>query len=960
MMNPVAATTAALPDTPNGDSGGGGNVNSSASQSQVPPPQIPPFYDITRHNLGALHSFVKAILSTAAFISIDTEFTGLGSSGKTKSQNLAERYTALKDVASTHALVSLGITVFQSITPKVPTMTTSVISTKPQSEYMAHNLNFLLLCMKSHTISPMSMGFLVDNGFDFNRQYREGIPYMPGDDSDTEMSLGTPNALMRDLFAHILDLKVPVVVHNGLLDLMFVYNAFYASLPATLEAFIADLSDMFKGGLMDTKYIADFVSREKASFLAYLFRKYEREAFATGRIKVTMPERVKSPPIGTEGDPSMQSATMSYRKLTKTSKDLPGTVKAKKDDNKPFCSQYAYHGYCVNGRGCPKSHDLDLILDEESANNLKRRRKDTVKNASASETASAVGDSKEPGKVDEDETAQLERDSKRAKIGVEMDKDEVNRSSIAATPSKTPQIINNDVANIGTPTRPIVSTETTKTTTAISTTPIAPVSTPSSTSALFETYHSACFDAYMTGFVFCRQLWVYPDAVTEHVNKMYLMGKDRGLVVAKSAFAAFSVGHLNKTKGRGKGYLPMQKTYDVIIVGAGISGLIAARKCLDAGLDLLVLEARDRVGGRTYTRDVKGAKVDMGGTWFNLQTQHHISSLLQELDLHAFLPHTVGDNVIELESGKPVRYVGEIPGVSSMSLLDAHVGTLQLDWMRSSVPVEDPGAAKDAYKWDSMTVADWVRRNVWTRTAKKMMDLVVRTLLGCDPEEVSLLFFLFYVNSWKGLKSLLETSGAQNMRLEEGAQSISLKLASLLPSSRLILSSAVHTLDRSSADGSVTVFTTSTNIPYRAKSVILATPPTQYLKIKWTPSLPARKLHLFEKWSAMGFFSKAVCIYDTPFWRDAGYSGLASSHGGPLTLVYDTSSTDGSKASLTCFTTSGPGREWADLSPDDRRNQVLSHLKTLFGGDERLANPITYLEHDWSKEEFIGGCPDLL
>ena len=85
---------------------------------------------------------------------------------------------------------------------------------------------------------------------------------------------GTSSTIMRDLFITILRLHIPIVVHNGFLDLMFIYRAFYASLPPKIEGFVADLAEMTaKGGLFDTKYIAEFVTREKASYLAYLYRK---------------------------------------------------------------------------------------------------------------------------------------------------------------------------------------------------------------------------------------------------------------------------------------------------------------------------------------------------------------------------------------------------------------------------------------------------------------------------------------------------------------------------------------------------------------------------------------------------------------------------------------------------------------------------------------------------------------
>lgn len=126
-------------------------------------------------------------------------------------------------------------------------------------------------------MSPSSCAFLAGNGFDFNVQFRNGIVYEPGNDPSDEDATAkrhTPGAILRSLVTHILSLNKPIIVHNGLLDLMFIYQALYAELPKDLGTFVADMTELFPGGLYDTKYIADYVTREKASFLSYLYRKW--------------------------------------------------------------------------------------------------------------------------------------------------------------------------------------------------------------------------------------------------------------------------------------------------------------------------------------------------------------------------------------------------------------------------------------------------------------------------------------------------------------------------------------------------------------------------------------------------------------------------------------------------------------------------------------------------------------
>ena len=79
--------------------------------------------------------------------------------------------------------------------------------------------------------------------------------------------------IMRDVFNTLIKSEVPLVFHNGLVDLIFMYASFYTDLPPTLSSFVADLAEMFPSCIFDTKYICEFKSRYNASFLEYVFRK---------------------------------------------------------------------------------------------------------------------------------------------------------------------------------------------------------------------------------------------------------------------------------------------------------------------------------------------------------------------------------------------------------------------------------------------------------------------------------------------------------------------------------------------------------------------------------------------------------------------------------------------------------------------------------------------------------------
>ncbi|KAJ3108453.1 Target of EGR1, member 1 (Nuclear) [Phlyctochytrium planicorne] len=280
---------------------------------------------------------------------------------------------------------------------------------------------------------------------------------------------------------------------------MFLYQALHASLPTFLDVFVADLADMFQGGIYDTKYVADFVTREGASFLAYVFRKYEREQLKQkqenqSHFTIEIRDRLHSVEDG-----QLKYATLTFRQEVRMIRKGELKRKAGKETNKPYCMQYASHGFCDSGRLCEKSHDLDLILDCEASANGQRKKK----------KAKTVGD---------DSTLQPKS----------VDADAMQNHSPSSGEFK--------------PTTPFVSQAPVVQTAAVDKTPVV------EKSSVFETYHSACFDAYMTGYVFCQQLLKYPKLLSEHKNKIYLIGKERPLLIQQSSFAKMSDGHLKRKR----------------------------------------------------------------------------------------------------------------------------------------------------------------------------------------------------------------------------------------------------------------------------------------------------------------------------------------------------------------------------------------------------------------------------
>jgi monoamine oxidase len=402
---------------------------------------------------------------------------------------------------------------------------------------------------------------------------------------------------------------------------------------------------------------------------------------------------------------------------------------------------------------------------------------------------------------------------------------------------------------------------------------------------------------------------------------------------------------------------PLPSSVDVVVVGAGISGLVAARQVARSGQSVLVVEARNRVGGRVLNHRIGSGDVIESGGAFVGPTQDHIIALANELRVPMFHEYVDGKSVYN-SSGPLGRqeYDGTIPP-DPLILPDAGILQTQLNQWASEIDVDRPWTHPRAKEWDSMTLGEYIRRNALNPDGiETLIRCWTQPGFGADPDQLSLLFVIHYVacsgneeNKGTFERNSETKNGAQERRFVGGSQLIPLRLASQL-GSRVALNAPVTRIDQTTTRA---VVRTSRGA-VACKRVIVAVPPELSRAIQWGPALPARRRALLEHMD-MGALMKCDAVYDEPFWRADGLNGFGLSDHGAVRVAFDNCPADGSPGVLLAFVGGSTWRQYGLTTLAARRRAVLAGFAEMFG--EKALHPVEYVEHDWTKERWTGGGP---
>ena len=384
---------------------------------------------------------------------------------------------------------------------------------------------------------------------------------------------------------------------------------------------------------------------------------------------------------------------------------------------------------------------------------------------------------------------------------------------------------------------------------------------------------------------------------------------------------------------------------DVIVVGAGFAGLSAARELTKRGHEVLVLEGRDRVGGRSLTATLAGVPVDLGATFVG-PTQDAVIALAAELGCATVPTHSRGKNLIRWH-GKVRSYRSTIPKLSLIELLDVSRIQWRFDRLSRLIPVTDTWDAPAAQRLDQKSLEGWLRAVHAGASTRNLMAIMARVTWGCEPDDVSMLHAVRYVKAAGGLGRMLDVKGgAQQDRFPDGTQQIAQRIAAEL-GERVRTEAAVRRIARTGAGFTVE----SARGEHTAAAVVLAIAPAHRGAITFDPPLPEGYHALPAHWP-QGNLSKAYAAYEKPFWRAGGCSGEALSDEGPIFITFDVSPSDDGPGILLGF---ADARTFDDLAPEARRERALACFTTLFG--DAAAEPVDSLDHCWSAEPFAPGGP---
>lgn len=404
---------------------------------------------------------------------------------------------------------------------------------------------------------------------------------------------------------------------------------------------------------------------------------------------------------------------------------------------------------------------------------------------------------------------------------------------------------------------------------------------------------------------------------------------------------------------------------DVVIVGAGPAGLMAARCLQQQGLKVVVLEARERVGGRTWSDTVDGAFLEIGGQWVS-PDQTELLGLLDTLGMTTFARHREGSSVYIAPDGERHVYEGDDFPVSAQTLSEIDHMTKTLDELAEQLNPAAPWDHPRARELDTISFHQWLREQSSDELACRMIGLFIAGGMLTKPAHAfSALQAVLMAASAGSFSNLTEEDFILDRRVIGGMQSVSERLAHELGEGVVHLNTPVRAIRTSGTNLSreghqdtasghapaVTIW--SDRLTVESRQAVIAVPPNLYGSIEFEPPLP-RMQHQMHQHQSMGLVIKVHAVYPTPFWRTNGLSGTAFGPEEICQEVYDNTNHDDERGTLVAFISDETADALFALSESERREEILGSLARYLGEEAR--HPEVYYESDFASEEWTRGA----
>lgn len=391
---------------------------------------------------------------------------------------------------------------------------------------------------------------------------------------------------------------------------------------------------------------------------------------------------------------------------------------------------------------------------------------------------------------------------------------------------------------------------------------------------------------------------------------------------------------------------------DVIVIGAGYTGLAAAHYLSKKKFNVTLLEANQRVGGRTLESIVsENFRLELGGQYI-APNQERVTKLAKELGLETYQAWNQGDNFLSINGqlgrfqSSPAKCLTEVIGLPKSVQLEVEAVLNKLSVMFPEVPSDSPWKSTMAEDWDSITFHSWLSSHLQSNPAKDFFRFMTNQAFSTEPTQISLLQMLWFLKTSHGLPSWA-IGGGQANRIEGGTQLLADRLASRLDDKISFYEKVI----KIHQDVEKVIVQTE-NRTFQALFVIVCLPPQLINSIQYNPPLPS---DLFRAFGALqtGNSMKVQAVYEKPFWRKHGWSGNGIDFEGPQTFTYDNSGPEGIPGVLLGFLSARRATEWNQKTKEERQMAVLKSWAKVFGPD--ALNPLEYIEMDWMSDAFSRG-----